>query len=323
MTEYFSPMLLPNNPDSDENLLSGGLDFSNLKSDMYMESFKLDGVRAEVGWGHILTRDMHEFTNIHINKYFEELIDLCEANKICVEGELYSKTVPFDKLSGILRSKDKPLPDDLTLYGFDCVNLFQSAKDEMFHSRYDRLRGIQAEHFIGLSHSFVKKEDILKSFEDAILLGYEGLVLINPYSRYKKGRVTLNENIAFKMKKLQSTECMIIGVIEEMENNSVSYKDNLGKSKKHKKKEDLVPSGRAGAFNVVTKDNKEQKISLSSMTIPEKRHIFLHKSQYMGRWIEVVGMESSTGKVRIPSFVRYREDLDATDVTKSRTEVDK
>lgn len=300
-------MLYPNNTikaDSTYLISTGGLDFSYLKSPAYYVSVKRDGIRCEVG-GKLRTRELTAFNNQHLEEYFSDLLTVTEGTGVLLEGELYSDKVPFDELSGIIRSKDKALPDDLTFYAFDYLEPKEDYITTPFRQRYERLKLISASHYEPVKQYNMARECIQYFFSKTLGMGFEGLILREPEAGYKHGRVTLNENIAFKMKKLNTFDVTVIDILEGMTNTEESFMDAKGKLKKHKRKENLVPNGMAGAFVIQYKD-KVQKTGIA-MTEDVKREIWANKELYINRKLELSGMESSKDGIRHPVFIRWRE----------------
>lgn len=305
----FKPMLFPNNKieEGQEELYeTGGLDLFNLPSQGYLVSLKRDGVRAEIGNGNLKTRALKPFANKQLNEYFQELLDITEVANIILEGELYSESTPFDELSGILRSFDKPLPIDLKFYCFDWLPNNSSKTDIGFSQRYSKYRDLQAEHYIPVEHYFLGLESIKRYYTEAVRNGFEGVILRNPISPYKLGRLTHKDNIGYKMKGMQTYDCIVTGFEPEYENLSESYTNELGYKKKHQYKADKQTLDRVGAI-IVTYNTQEVKVN-PAMTIEEKEILWRLRKEYIGAIAEVKGMESSKGKIRHPVLVRFRFD---------------
>ena len=306
-------MLYPNNKikEGQEHLYeTGGLDLNSLKSNGYFVSIKRDGVRAELGNGRLKTRALKPFPNEHLPEYFEELLDLTEGNNIILEGELYSPSTSFDVLSGILRSKDKDLPEDLEFYCFDILDNTVTGTQVPFSLRYQRYRGISATNYVSVEHYYLTVTSIGRYYQTAISQGYEGIILRNPSSMYKLGRVTHTDNIAYKMKETNSYDCTILGYEPEYTNTSESYINELGYKQKHKRKADRVPLERLGA---IIADYQGQRLKvMPAMTQEEAEYFWKIKEAFIGNTIEVKGTESSKGRLRHPVLVRVRgvEDKD-------------
>lgn len=72
----------------------------------------------------------------------------------------------------------------------------------------------------------------------------------DPGSRYKYGRSTAKEQILLKVKRFEDSECVIIGVQEEMHNGNVAGRDELGRTKRSSSKDGKVGKGTMGALVV-------------------------------------------------------------------------
>lgn len=310
MKPSFKPMLLPNNKvkEGQEYLYeTGGLDIDKLTSPTYLVSIKRDGVRAEIGNGKLRTRKMEEFANKRLNDYFSSLIDLTSTG-IILEGELYSESTPFDELSGILRSFNKELPEDLQFYCFDYLENNHGAIYTPFKKRMDQYMSIDCENFIPVAQYLLDKESIKRFYTTVVGSGNEGLVLKNPNGLYKLGRVTHKENICYKMKKVNSYDCTVIGFEPKYKNTSESYLDELGYKKKHKYKSDKIAEEKVGAI-VATYEDQVIKVS-PAMSDLDAIALWHNKEDYIGKIIEVKGDLSSKGKIRHPILMRFRGDKD-------------
>lgn len=80
--------------------------------------------------------------------------------------------------------------------------------------------------------------------------GWEGAMLKDPNGKYKQGRSTMKQGLLGKLKKFSDSEAVIIGFTEQMHNENVAETNELGRTKRSKNKENLVPANTLGALQV-------------------------------------------------------------------------
>ena len=296
--KQFKPNLLPNEQVS----------IMDMKYPL-LASFKLDGIRACFIDGELYSRSLKLLPNIHLHDKFKALKAYSHANKCILDGELYCTSVPFNDLSGIIRSDDHELPKDLEFWCFDLL----TSENKTFEDRYNDYRITELNkhpcfHFV--SQSIVRNaSEVEVSFEIALQNGFEGLVLRSPTSYYKFGRCTAKSGDAYKCKPYQDFDAKIIGVTQAtvVDPKAEKTTNELGRSVTSKKIGDRILIDKAATF-VVLYNGKENGVSLS-MTDEEKKEIWLHKESYLGRMIEYKGLLIGSKDVpRHSVFLRYRDD---------------
>jgi DNA ligase-1 len=292
----FKPFLLPN----DE------VDLNKLQYPL-LASIKLDGIRAIFMNGELYSRSLKALPNTNLHIKFAHLKEYSKRHNIILDGELYCKSVPFNDLSGIIRSDNQELPDDLAFWCFDLLTQENWSFEERV-KQYNKLEGLAHLEKV-VQHEVFNKADIDNLFEASLSAGFEGLVLRNPNSKYKFGRATIKENIAYKVKPFITLDAKIIDIKQATEAKEGSEKtiNELGYSRTSQKKDDRVLINKASVF-VVLYEGKELGVSIAATDI-EKEEIWAHKEQYIGRWIEYKGLlVGSKDLPRHPVFIRYRDD---------------
>jgi DNA ligase-1 len=209
-------------------------------------------------------------------------------------------------LSGIIRSDEKELPDDLAFWCFDLLD----STDSVLIDRIKQYEVVNDTYFHAVPQRLVTcANDVHVMFEDALADGFEGLILRSPMSKYKFGRATVKENIAFKVKPYLTFDSVIVAVTQATVAREGSEKkiNELGRSVTSQKKDDRVLIDKAATF-IVLHEGKECGISLA-MTDEEKIEIWKNKNNYIGRTIEYKGLVIGSKDVpRHCVFVRYRDD---------------
>ena len=295
----FKPQLCPNEK----------VDLKSIKFPM-LASFKLDGIRAIFKDGELYSRSLKILPNVNLHKRFESLKTYSKNHNVILDGELYCTSVPFNDLSGIIRSDNQELPYDLEFWCFDYLDDATLPFEERYNKYYRSVNLNKIDYF----HPVVQKEVdtpelVEKSFEFALENGFEGLILRNPSSLYKFGRVTARSGDAYKVKPFETFDTKIVGVIQSTEvNEDVEKKTNeLGRSVTSKKKGERHLIEKASAF-LVKYNGLDLKVTLA-MTDEEKEEVWKNKENYIGRIIEYKGMlVGSKDLPRHPVFCRFRDD---------------
>lgn len=310
--DNFSPMLFPND----------AVGYEVVTKPM-MASFKLDGMRCIFKNGEMLSRQFKPIENKQLNERFAHLKELTAGDvSIILDGELYSHELNFQQIMHYCRTDDlgsETLPESLQ---FHCFDILVDMKTEMPASeRYANIvfvagpnprSRLPLKYFVPLEQRTVSTpEEVKKMFEEAIAAGFEGLILKDPKSPYKYGRLTTKSGMGYKFKPYQTWDAKIIGVerATEVDPSAERKVGELGYHKTSRKKGDRIPIEKASAFRVMYGD-KELKVSLA-MTDEEKEKVWREKDSYIEKTIEYKGMLVGSKDVpRHPVFVRFREDKD-------------
>jgi DNA ligase-1 len=272
-------------------------------------SIKIDGIRCVFKDGQMLSCSLKEFANATLKKTFSHLAEESQQRNIILDGELYSPSLTFNDLSGLIRRLDSQIPEDLAFYCFDSIQ--QGYFQEPYRSRLCTLSNVsQLKKLKIVPYRKVDtEEETIKFYEEVLEMGFEGLILRTPDSKYKLGRATLKEKLIFKLKPYVTFDAKVIDVLEgtEAKANAEKTINELGYSRTSKKKDDRILCGKAKAF-VVLYNNLPLKVSLA-MTDADKKKVWENKEQYIGKIIEYKGL--LVGAKNLPrhaEFIRYRPD---------------
>jgi DNA ligase-1 len=214
-----------------------------------LASPKLDGVRAIVLDGAVVSRKLESFPNPHVHRLFGDV----KLNNF--DGELIVGSPTDDQVRNITsgamnRRSGEP---DVWFHVFDIVDTA-----EPYEARYKVLEKV-VPHWVDegyriklVEHTLVENAVNLMAFEnDCLEMGYEGVIVRALDKPYKYGRSTLREGGMIKLKRFVDAEAQVLAVNEEMRNTNKAEKDNLGRTKRSKAKAGLVAKGRAGELEVV------------------------------------------------------------------------
>jgi DNA ligase-1 len=300
MLKLFRPMLCPNEV----------VKIEDMKFPLRV-SMKLDGCRILFKDGQMYSRALKQFPNVRLHERFDELKKLSLSHNIILDGELLAKSLTFNELSGITRQLDKVLPEDLYFYCFDIVQ--GEDYDMQFSKRLEYFNYLPGFKYMReIPQTWVKSpEEIEPLYKEALDWGCDGLILRDPQGRYKCGRATVKEGLAYKLKPFQTFDAVIYDVIQatEVREGAVKTINELGRSTTSKKKDDRILINKASAF-VVKYEGLDLKVTIA-MTDAEKEEIWKNKESYIGRWVEFKGLLVGAKDLpRHPTTLRLRTDKD-------------
>lgn len=217
-----------------------------------MASVKLDGVRCLIENGVAKTRKLEVIPN----GYVQYMLGHASLNgldgELCV-GPPYADKVFNTTQSGVMSLPGEP---DFTFYVFDLWNMPQ---DAMYADRYATLKNTfeNVEPYRShprikvLEHKLIHCMEELTAFqEDALELGYEGLILRSVDGPYKFGRSTAKQGWMMKLKRFSDGEAEVLACVEMMHNDNELEENNVGGAKRSKAQDGMRPAGCLGAFKV-------------------------------------------------------------------------
>jgi DNA ligase-1 len=289
----FKPMLLPREtPDLDK-----------LRYPI-IASAKLDGIRCLIKDGVALSRTLKPIPNKSIQAWAKKYADKLEGmDGELIVGDPTSSTVYRDTNSFVM-SHDKE--GEFWYYQFDYWNL-----DAPYDKRIGNALIPVPESVIFLGYKIVNnKEELLKYEETVLNVGYEGLILRNPNGKYKYGRCTVKEDNAFKLKRFEDAEAVIVGFEEEMHNGNIAETNELGRTKRSTAKSGMVGKQSLGAFTCRTPEGIEFSIG-SGFSQQDRLDYWKSKDSLMGCTVKYkhfpIGVKD---KPRHPIFLGFRDLID-------------
>jgi len=268
---------------------------------------KLDGIRCLMKNGVALSRTLKPIPNKHIQawalKYDDELHGF---DGELIVGDPTSSTVYRDTNSFVM-SHDKV--GEFSYYVFDMWN----EEVDTYDNRLDDLRIIpfELDELTILESSECDNEKEVLVYENNMLdLGYEGIILRNPKGVYKYGRCTIKEANAFKLKRFEDAEAIIVGFEEEMYNGNDAETNELGRTKRSTAKAGLSGKGTLGAFICKTPDGIEFKIG-SGFDHADRTNFWDNQQSLIGTIVKYkhfpIGVKD---KPRHPIFLGFRDKMD-------------
>lgn len=204
-------------------------------------SQKLDGIRCLVIDGIAVSRNLKPIRN----EYVQSIIGRAEYNGLdgeLIVGDPLAKDCYRTTNSGVMSKDGEP---DFTYYVFDRWDL--PAKGFM-----DRLAATTGgNRILRVAHQWTYCEADLLHIEEVFLTqGAEGVMVRSLNGPYKHGRSTMKEGTLGKLKRMESSEAEILGVIELQHNLNEAVTNALGHTERSSHKENKVCGGVMGALNV-------------------------------------------------------------------------
>lgn len=273
---------------------------------------KLDGIRAVVKDGVLLSRSLKPIPNAHVQKLFG--VRALEG----LDGELTvgpanHPNVMQATTSGVMSRDGEP---DVTYWIFD----YWTHPTTPFSKRLYELRSGLNPGFLDcfprvklLEQTLIYDAERLAEYEQAqVQAGFEGVMLRSIDGPYKYGRSTAKEGTLLKVKRWTDAEAVVIGFEEGMHNANEATVNALGHTERSSHQANKVPKDTLGAFLVRGADGVEFRVSPGCLTHPQRKALWDDRSAYLGRLLtyktfEVTGVKD---KPRFNVFKAFRDTRD-------------
>jgi len=282
------------------------------KKDNWYISIKRDGVRAEITNKGIKNRSLKILRNSKIQEYFKKIYESL-PDDIILEAEIYADSTPCREMAGICNSLDKDVPEDTKLYIFGMYHptrTFEERKEELDYINVAILPMDNTKFKIVeqiLVHSY---KEVMKYYNSFIEQGFEGAVLMNGSGKYKEGRVTVKQQIGYKIKPIREDDLEIVGVTERMENTNESQTNELGRSYKRNTVANKIGTSIAAAFICKLPNGNTTKVTITG-TEETRREIWKNKTNYIGSYTVVKSMDyGAKTKLRHPRLIKIKNKIE-------------
>lgn len=265
-------------------------------------SSKLDGIRALSQGGTLTSRSLKPIPNLEVTKKFSRIQRL--------DGELIwgSPTDPqvFNQTSRVVRTI-KASADNVKMYVFDLLD-----KTLPFLQRYDTLMSMNLpDDYVVIPQIRINSEEEMKSYYDSQLaLGFEGIMLRNPYALYEEKRSTAKSQNLLKIKPTMESEAVILSVFEAMENLNEAYTNELGRTVRSSHAANKVGKGMAGGFNVA-QGPRVFDVAAGYLNHEQRKRIWESRDKMVGKTITFLHL--AVGEKDVPRhgrFYRFRDTFD-------------
>lgn len=283
-------------------LLASPVEFNHLDYTNLWMSPKLDGIRALVIDGVVVSRNLKPIPNASVQRRFAHLEGW---DGELIVGDPTAKDCYRETNSGVMSKDGEP---DVTFHAFDRIDM----PGVEYWKRYESLRS--GAHVEKVQQLPCESHAELLDHEDWLLhQGYEGVMLRafrGPRSFYKYGRSTAKETTLLKLKRFSDRECTVIGFQELLKNGNEATKDALGHTVRSAHQDNMIPMGTLGALICRTDDGIEFNIG-TGFDQAARAHIWANRDNLLGGLAKFrsfdVGVKSAP---RFPVFVGFRDPID-------------
>lgn len=264
-------------------------------------SYKLDGVRALVKNGVLLSRTLKPIPNRNIQA------SLGRADFEGFDGELIvgSPTDPDVYRNTV----SQVMTQDGSFQGVHWLVFDRhDVPGQPYFQRYLRITSMRHEH------KLVSTEAELLAFEQQALgLGYEGLILRSVHQPYKFGRSTLREGGMLKLKRFQDAEAPVIAFEELYHNANPATLDERGYTKHSHHQEWKVPMDTLGAL-VLIWEGQLFRVG-TGFSQAERAEIWHNQKSYLNRVAKFKYLSTGMKDLpRHPVFLGWRSSIDTGEV---------
>jgi len=281
-----------------------------------LASPKIDGIRFTAVDGVAQSRSGKALPN----QYFQSLFASGELNHLdgevvvgldpsCTDttnGTLFNRTQ-----SAIMTSIGKPV---ISLHVFDYIKHPNTPFYDRALEAMDRVATYDPQ---GLIVRSVKQtclntpEEVIAYEEEALLNGYEGIMLRSPSAPYKFGRSTLKQQGLIKVKRFIDDEATVVGFEALERNTNPIVRDAFGLAKRSSHKAGKIPYNLLGRLLVRHKRFGDFAIG-SGFDVATREEIWLNQAKYRNKIVTFKYQPHGTMDApRAPIFkgFRHAEDL--------------
>lgn len=270
-------------------------------------SYKFDGYRTLIKRGRALTRNLKPIPNRALRAWLESMPEL----EGC-DGELiYGDPCAPDcfKLTSSAVTTRAGSREGVGFYVFD--NFLRPNAD--FRDRAAGVRMLRTWSGVHIVHHAMlhNAAHVLLFEEEALALGYEGIMARSLDGPYKYGRSTLKEQYLVAIKRFEDFEAVILDVLPRMHNTNAQQRDATGAARRSKRKAGMVPMGVVGRFLVRELKGRRLKMECSTgtFTLEECTRMWAHRAALKGKVLKCRRQPDATGK-RFPRAHGFRSRID-------------
>ena len=276
-----------------------------------LASQKLDGIRATVQGGQLLSRTLKPIPNVNVQALFAGLPEGLDGELIV--GDPFAPDC-YRKTTSLVMSDDKPLDffrEPVRFHVFDHID------NAPFSNRLADARQLTANaaNVVVVEHRYVPTLVELEKFEEDLLdRGAEGVMLRSPNGPYKHGRSSLREAYLLKLKRFVDAEATITGTYELEHNGNESFTNELGRTARSSHQENKVGLGTLGGLEVKGFGGEYDKVDFrvgTGFDAETRRELWARRGNLKGQIVKVKYFPSGgKDKPRHPVFLGFRDARD-------------
>lgn len=272
-----------------------------------LASPKLDGVRALIIDGVVMSRSLKPIPNQYVQRLFGRKVFNGFDGELVVgdptDPDCFRRTS-----SGVMTIEGAPA---VTFHVFD---LHSQARDTTFAERF-----AMAKHHVAplkdvviVPHIVVYDHEQLTQVEASIVhQGYEGVMLRHPDGLYKHGRSTLKQGWLLKLKRFEDSEARIIGYECQYHNTNVAKRDELGRKVRSHEQAGMEPMDLLGSLSVKDLTTDVVFDIGTGFTAAERAVLWQQQDNLIGRIVKYKYQPTGVkDKPRFPVFLGFRDPID-------------
>jgi len=271
---------------------------------------KMDGVRAFVKDGILLSRSMKPIRNRHVQGLLGKAVLDGLDGELCV-GNPWDKNLMQQTTSGVMSIEGEP---EFCWYVFDAWGMGGPAYRRFAtlnpkHSLPNYVRNLMNDDALAfVEQPVVNNEEELLAYEAKMLaLGYEGVIVRKYDGEYKFGRSTAREQGMLKLKRFVSAEAVVTGYEELQRNHNEAFINELGHTARSSHQANKIGGSTLGVLigrDIKTGDEIRAGTGLDNAMRDE---IWTNRHEYINRLFTYKHFPHGVkDKVRHPVFVSFR-----------------
>ncbi len=274
-----------------------------------LASPKLDGIRALVINGVLVSRNLKPIPNAHVQGLFG-WAELEGLDGELIMGDPCDPAAFRNTTSAVMSREGKPA---VTFWVFDDFS-HKGGFEERLESATTKVEQFcNAEALKVVEHLDITELEELDIIEGSWLeSGYEGVMLRDPAGAYKFGRSTFRERGLMKLKRFADAEATITGFEEQLHNTNEAKRDKLGRVERSNHKAGMVGKGTLGALQVKGLNGDYAGVDFSvgsGFDDSLRQSIWNNQKKHLGRTIKFKYFPTgSKDAPRFPVFLGFRED---------------
>lgn len=264
---------------------------------------KLDGVRACIREGRLMTRSLKPIPNMFVQNAWSRP-DLDGLDGEFIFGAANSPDAFRVTQSALSNIQGNPL---VFFHVFDYIDPTMKFSERLAKI-HEIVQRTGTPYLQVVPQCLVNNEKDLDAIEEQVVAqGFEGVMLRTVDSGYKFGRSTASQGWLLKLKRFQDAEAIILDMEERMHNQNTQIVNALGYAERSSHQENLVGAGVLGALRVKdTVTNVEFNIG-TGFTALQAEDFWRRKTELIGETVKYKFQPAGVkDKPRFPVFLGFR-----------------
>lgn len=265
----------------------------------FLLSPKIDGIRALVVNGQLVSRTMKPIRNYHTQSLFGRP-ELEGLDGELVVGNPWDKNLMQQTSSGVMSYDGRP---DVRFYVFDRWNY-----PAPFSIRLPTCATFDC--VVNHYHHTVDSYNEMLEFEEHYLThGYEGVMLRHPNGPYKQNRSTLREAYLVKVKRFEDAEAIVTAFEPLLRNTNAAELDERGYTKRSHRISGKIQDDLLGKVFVRDLRTGVEFSIGSGFTEQQRKSLWERSESLVGRIVKYKSFKNAGVKVapRHPIFLGFRD----------------